>query len=50
MFFILAMEPLQKLLNLATAQGALTPIQHRAASLRISLFADDAAIFVNPIK
>ena len=48
MLFILAMEPLQLMLKKATDEGLLTPICNRHAKLRISLFADDAAIFVNP--
>lgn len=47
LLFILAMEPLNKLLDLATANGHLTPIAHRCAKLRISMYADDAAIFLN---
>jgi len=50
MLFILAMEPLQLMLNKATEQGKLTPICNRKAKLRISLFADDAAIFLNPVR
>ena len=49
MLFILAMEPLQLMLNKATEQGLLTPIANRNARIRISLFADDAAIFLNPV-
>ena len=49
MMFILAMEPLQIMLNKATEKGLLSPICNRRAKLRISLFADDAAIFLNPI-
>jgi len=48
MLFILAMEPLQLMLKKAIDEGLLTPICNRHAKLRISLFADDAAIFVNP--
>jgi mannosylglycoprotein endo-beta-mannosidase len=50
MLFILAMEPLQKLLEIATREGALMPINSRFARLRTSLYADDAAVFVNPTK
>jgi len=49
MMFILAMEPLQIMLNKATEKGLLSPICNRRAKLTISLFADDAAIFLNPI-
>jgi hypothetical protein len=50
MFFILAMEPLQRLLELATTGGLLSPINNRTISLRVSLYADDVAVFINPIK
>jgi mannosylglycoprotein endo-beta-mannosidase len=50
MLFILAMEALQCLLDLATADGALTPFNQRSARLQLSLFADDAAIFLKPVK
>src|SRR6185436_9543275 len=50
MLFILAMEPLQLMLNKATEQGKLTPICNQKAKPRISLFADDAAIFLNPVR
>jgi exonuclease III len=48
MLFILAMEPLQRLLQLATRDQLLSPINNRAAKLRLSMYADDAAIFINP--
>ena len=50
MLFILAMEPLQCLLNCAAQEGALTEMGTRSARLRISLYADDAAIFLKPNK
>lgn len=50
MLFILSMEPLHRLLDLATRDGLLTPINNRAAKLRMSLYADDAAIFLNPVQ
>ena len=50
MLFILAMEPLQLLLALEEASSNLSPIQTNMAKIRISLYADDAAIFVNPVK
>lgn len=50
MLFILALEPLQRLLDLAEQNSALSPISSRATKIRISLYADDAAVFVNPIK
>jgi hypothetical protein len=48
MLFILAIDPLQRILSLATQQGILTPIRSRTTTCRISLYADDAGIFVNP--
>jgi len=50
MLFIIAMEPLQKLFDIAAAQGLLSPLAGRNANLRASLYADDAAIFLNPVK
>jgi len=50
MLFILAMEPLQLLLALEEASSNLSPIQTNMAKIRISLYANDAAIFVNPVK
>jgi hypothetical protein len=50
MLFILAIDPLQRLLELATQSGILAPIRSRATRCRISLYADDAGIFVNPLK
>jgi hypothetical protein len=50
LLFIIAMELLQRMLDQATSAGLLSPIQHKTAKLRISLYADDAAIFLNPIK
>ncbi|WVZ55170.1 hypothetical protein U9M48_005869 [Paspalum notatum var. saurae] len=44
LLFILAIDPLQKMFNFASQQGILSPIGHRAARLRVSLYADDAAL------
>lgn len=48
MLFILAINPLQKVLDLATQQGILTPLPLATTKLRTSLYADDAATFINP--
>lgn len=48
MLFILAIDPLQRILDAATQQGVLTPLPLASMRLRMSLYADDAAIFVNP--
>jgi hypothetical protein len=50
MLFILAMEPLQCLLEHATVEEVLSPLNVRVAHLRASFYADDAALFVNPSK
>lgn len=48
--FILAIDPLQRLLHLSTEGGQLTNIGSRHARLRTSLYADDAAVFLNPVQ
>lgn len=50
MLFILALQPLQKLLDLAETEQLLSPIQGRTRRFRMSLYADDAAVFVNPTR
>jgi hypothetical protein len=50
MMFILAMEPLHRLLELAHLIGLPSPINKTMAQLRISMYADDVAVFVNPAK
>jgi hypothetical protein len=47
MLFILA---LQRLLEVATGQGDLSLINNRSATMRASFYADDAAVFINPLK
>jgi hypothetical protein len=48
--FILAIDTLQKVLELATQEGILSPLRGRFARIRLSLYADDAVIFLNPDK
>jgi hypothetical protein len=48
MLFILAMDPLQRILFKSIERGILHPIGPRRRGITISLYADDAAIFVNP--
>jgi hypothetical protein len=45
LLFILAMEPLSRLFDLATDDGLLSPV---AGSIRCSLYADDVALFIKP--
>jgi hypothetical protein len=49
MLFILAMDPLQQLLVKATEAGLLTPIGADPIKMRMSLYADDAVMFLRPI-
>jgi hypothetical protein len=48
MLFIIAIDPLQKLLDKPTQMGLLHPIGTDPVKLRTSLYADDAALFVRP--
>lgn len=48
LLFVLAIDPLHLLLEKATSEGLLTKLNGRAARLRTSLYADDAAIFIYP--
>lgn len=46
MLFTLGMEPLRRLLDLATNSGVLSWLGPKVARLRTSLYADDAALFL----
>ncbi|XP_073367636.1 uncharacterized protein [Aegilops tauschii subsp. strangulata] len=48
--FQLAIEPLQRIFASATEAGILKPITHILASIGVSLYADDAALLLNPCK
>ena len=48
MLFILSIDPLQNMLDLAIQNGILTPLLLATAKLCTSLYADDAVIFLNP--
>ena len=50
LLFILAIDPLQRLLNLATEAGLLSKVGRSRARLRTSMYADDAVIFLRPVK
>jgi hypothetical protein len=49
MLFIIAMDPLQRLLDQATQAGLLHPLGASPVCMRTNLYADDAALFVRPI-
>jgi hypothetical protein len=46
--FDLAMEPLHRLLDLASEAGILTKLRGTKCTFRASLYADDVALFINP--
>ena len=50
LLFVLAIDPITHILRKATLQGFLHPINGQHTTPRISLYADDAAVFVAPIK
>jgi hypothetical protein len=48
--FILAIDTLQFILQKVADDELLTPLRDRVARLRLSLYADDATVLVNPVK
>jgi len=48
LLFVLAIDPLPRLLSIATARGLLSKLHGRAARFRASLYADDATILIRP--
>ena len=48
LLFVIAIDPLQKLLALATERGILSEIRERTPGNRISMYADDATLFLVP--
>jgi hypothetical protein len=48
--FVLAIDSIHHILQKATDQGRLHPISGRAPTIRMSLYVDDAVIFLAPIK
>jgi hypothetical protein len=48
LLFVLAIDPLQRIIERAAHKGVLQPILPKSANLRCSLYADDAAIFAAP--
>jgi hypothetical protein len=48
MLFILAMDPIQRVLDRATQEGLLQPMGKTPVRFRTSLYADDVAVFVKP--
>lgn len=50
LLFILATDPLHRLLQAATQHGMIQPLPGRDIKMRVSLYADDAIIFANPVQ
>jgi hypothetical protein len=50
MFFILAMDPFQRILHMVVEKGVLSNISPRSRGIKASLYANDATIFVKPQK
>lgn len=48
MLFILIMEPLKRMFELATMRGIVAPLARRGMRHRLSMFADDVMIFIKP--
>jgi hypothetical protein len=48
MLFILAIDPLHEIIELAAQKGHVHSILPKAAALRCSLYGDDASLFANP--
>jgi hypothetical protein len=48
--FILVIDTMQHILQRSTEEGLLTPLRDRVARVRLSLYANDAALFLNPTK
>ena len=46
--FDLAMEPMHRLLEIATEDGILSRLRGSHGTFRTSLYADDVALFINP--
>uniref|UniRef100_A0A8R7RG20 Reverse transcriptase domain-containing protein n=1 Tax=Triticum urartu TaxID=4572 RepID=A0A8R7RG20_TRIUA len=50
MLFILVMEPLHGMVELASSRGILAPLAGTGLRRRISMFADDIMLFIKPNK
>lgn len=48
LLFILAIDPLHRLISKAAMDGIIAPLPVREIKLRVSVYADDAVIFANP--
>jgi hypothetical protein len=46
----MAIDPLQKLLEVAIEKGYLSMLQGRAVNMRTSMYADETAIFIKPTR
>ena len=49
-YSVIAIDPLQKLLDLATEKGLITELRGRVVTMRTSMYADNTAIFIKTTK
>jgi hypothetical protein len=49
MLFLLAIEPLHKMFQHAQDLGALSTLHKGCVRFRVSLYADDTVVFINPM-
>jgi hypothetical protein len=50
MLFLLAMKPLHRLFQKAQQEGLLSRLAKECDMFRVSMYADDAAIFIKPTE
>jgi len=50
LLFVIAIDPLQKILDLATEEDHLVKFKGKQVVMRTSIYADDTTIFVKPYK
>ena len=50
LLFVIAIDPLQKILDLVTEEGHLAKFRGKHTVIRTSMYADDTTIFVKPYK
>jgi hypothetical protein len=48
LLLILAIEPLNQLMHVATDKGLLTKLNGRTTRFQVSMYADDVVIFLKP--
>jgi hypothetical protein len=46
LLFVIAIDSLHKLFDLTTQESLLSPVHHRSTKLRVSLYTNDATVFL----